>query len=151
MSDITENILKIDHIGLAVKNIEKIRKIWKEVFDLEGETHEYPEVNMKGLIIWVGDTHFKFTESLVKDERWTGYIEKHGEGINHVAFQVKDLTKIMKDLMAKGIKFRHEKPMQFADGICNFIDIEDLCVTVELAELRPNWKEIRFKAYEDKE
>ena len=51
MSDIAENILKIDHIGLAVKSIEKIRKIWKEVFDLEGEIHEYPEVNMKGLII----------------------------------------------------------------------------------------------------
>ena len=106
---------------------------------------------MKGLIIWVGDTHFKFTESLVKDERWTGYIEKHGEGINHVAFQVKDLNKIMNDLRAKGIKFCHEKPMQFADGICNFIDIEDLCVTVELAELRPNWKEIKFKPYEDRE
>jgi hypothetical protein len=58
---------------------------------------------------------------------------------------------MMKDLMAKDIKFRYEKPMQFADGVCNFIDIEDLCVKVELAELKPNWKEIKFKSYEDME
>lgn len=58
---------------------------------------------------------------------------------------------MMKDLIAKGIKFRYEKPMQFADRVCNFIDIEDLYVKVELAELKPNWKEIKFKSYEEME
>jgi len=149
MANVSDKIVKVDHIGVAVHNVQRVRKVWKKVFGLEGELHEYPEVGMRGLIIWVGDTHFKFTEPTAPSERWDSFLKEHGEGINHIALEVKDLASVMKALQKDGIAFRHERPVQFADGICNFIDMPELCMTIELAELRPNWKEIKFKPYED--
>ena len=148
MADISDQIVKVDHIGVAVRNIRRVREAWKNVFGLEGETHEYPEVAMRGLLIWVGDTHFKFTEPTAPSERWDSFLKKHGEGVNHIALEVKNLELVMKMLQKEGIVFRHEVPQQFADGICNFIDMPELCVTIELAELRPNWKQIKFKPYD---
>ncbi|HHW58464.1 MAG TPA: methylmalonyl-CoA epimerase [Clostridia bacterium] len=110
-------IKKIDHIGIAVKSIEEAAKFYKEVLGL-GITgiEEVEEQKVRTAFIPVGDSEIELLESTSEDGPIAKFIEKKGEGIQHIALQVDDIEKTLEELKQKGIKLIDELPRYGAGG-----------------------------------
>ncbi|AEM79675.1 methylmalonyl-CoA epimerase [Thermoanaerobacter thermohydrosulfuricus] len=110
-------IKKIDHIGIAVKSIEEASKFYKDVLGLEITGVEVvEEQKVKTAFIPVGDSEIELLESTSDDGPIAKFIEKRGEGIQHIALQVDDIEKTLEELKQKGIKLIDEVPRYGAGG-----------------------------------
>jgi len=130
-------IQKIDHIGVAVKSIEEATKIYTEVLGLTVtgiETLE--EQKVKTAFIPVGDSEIELLESTSPDGPIAKFIEKRGEGIQHIALRVDNLEAKLKELKDKGIRIIDETPRLGAGGAkIAFIHPKDTKgVLIELCE-----------------
>ncbi len=110
-------IEKIEHIGIAVKNLEEANKIYEQL--LGTPPYKIETVNSEE----VKTSFFKTGESKVellqatKDESTIGkFIAKKGEGIHHIAFAVKDIYKEIKRLKEDGYNIINESPKKGADN-----------------------------------
>lgn len=110
-------IKKIDHIGIAVKNIEEVSKFYKDVLGLEITGIEVvEEQKVKTAFIPVGDSEIELLESTSDDSPIAKFIEKKGEGIQHIALQVDNIEKTLEELKQKGVKLIDEVPRYGAGG-----------------------------------
>ena len=110
-------ILKIDHLGIAVKSIENGKNFWSDVLGLEfagSETVAAQKVTTAFLP--VGESEVELLESTSDDGPVAKYIEKKGEGIQHVAFRVENIEEALAELKAKGIRLIDEIPRIGAGG-----------------------------------
>ncbi len=104
-------IRKIDHIGIAVKNLEEALKLYTEVLGLEIEGTEVVEdQKVKVAFLPVGDSEIELLESTDPEGPIARYIEKRGEGIQHLALRVDDIEQALEEVKKKGIKLIDEKP-----------------------------------------
>ena len=110
-------IEKIEHIGIAVKNLVEANKIYEQL--LGTQPYKMETVDSEG----VNTSFFKTGESKVellqatKDESAIGkFIAKKGEGIHHIAFAVKDIYKEIKRLKEDGYNIINESPKKGADN-----------------------------------
>ena len=103
--------LKIDHIGIAVKDIEAALKFYSETLGLKLEGEEVvAEQKVKTAFLPVGDTEVELLESTESDGPIAKFIEKKGEGFQHIAFKVDDLEATLNELEEKGIRLIDRKP-----------------------------------------
>lgn len=108
-------IQKIDHIGVAVKNLEEAAKFYRDVLGLHvGEIFTHGE--MRGTFVDIGGVEFELLSNDNPESAIAKHIEKRGEGIQHVAFQVDEIEKEMERLKGKGIAFIDAKPRPGARG-----------------------------------
>lgn len=108
--------LKIDHIGIAVKDIEKALAFY-ETIGLKAEGTEIVEEQMvKVAFLPLGDSELELLESISPDGPIAKHIEKKGEGIQHIALRVENLEETIADLIAKGVRMIDEKPRYGAGG-----------------------------------
>lgn len=111
------NILKVDHIGIAVKNLDETLKFYTEILGLELHgTEVVEEQKVKVAFLPVGDTEVELLESTSEDGPIAKFIEKNGEGIQHIAFKVDDIEAAIEELKAKGMMMIDEKPRYGAGG-----------------------------------
>lgn len=110
-------VLKIDHIGIAVKSIEETKRLYQ---DLLGLTHAGSETVAEQKVTTaffpVGDTEVELLESTAPDGPIAKYLEKRGEGVQHIAFRVENIEEALAELKAKGIQLIDEKPRKGAGG-----------------------------------
>lgn len=106
-------IYKIAHIGVAVKNIEEAEKFYSEVLKMEIHDREHLR-EIKATFIPVGDTAIELLQSTTPEGVINKFIEKRGEGIHHIAYQVDNIEKALEDLKAKGVSLIDEKPRRGA-------------------------------------
>ncbi|MBW2199645.1 MAG: methylmalonyl-CoA epimerase [Deltaproteobacteria bacterium] len=110
-------IIKIDHLGIAVKSIEEGKKFWADVLGLEFEGSETVEAQKVITAFFpVGESEVELLESTAPDGPVAKYIEKKGEGIQHVAFRVEDIETALKELKEKGVRLIDETPRKGAGG-----------------------------------
>ncbi|SHH42463.1 methylmalonyl-CoA epimerase [Caloranaerobacter azorensis DSM 13643] len=110
-------VKKVDHIGIAVKNLEETLKFYKEVLGLELNGIEIVEQQkVKVAFLPIGDTEIELLESTDKEGPIAKYIEKKGEGIQHIAYRVDDIEKAIEEMKSKGIRMIDEKPRYGAGG-----------------------------------
>jgi methylmalonyl-CoA/ethylmalonyl-CoA epimerase len=110
-------ILKIDHLGIAVNSIAEGRNFWTEVLGLPFEGAEtVAEQKVTTAFFPVGESEVELLESTAPDGPVAKYIEKRGEGIQHVAFRVENIEEALAELKAKGIRLIDEKPRLGAGG-----------------------------------
>ena len=96
--------IKLDHIGVAVKSIESALKFYSETLGLRLEGEEVvAEQKVKTAFLPIGDTEVELLESIAPDGPIAKFIEKRGEGVQHIAFRVDDLEAALRELEAKGI------------------------------------------------
>jgi methylmalonyl-CoA/ethylmalonyl-CoA epimerase len=110
-------VLKVDHIGIAVKSIEETKKLYHDLLGLDhagSETVEEQKVTTA--FFPVGDTEVELLESTSEDGPIAKYLEKRGEGVQHVAFRVENIEQALAELKEKGIKLIDEKPRRGAGG-----------------------------------
>jgi methylmalonyl-CoA/ethylmalonyl-CoA epimerase len=110
-------ILKIDHLGIAVNSIEQGRGFWSDVLGLHYEGSEtVAEQKVTTAFFPVGESEVELLESVTLDGPVAKFIEKKGEGIQHVAFQVENIDEALAELKQKGIRLIDEQPRIGAGG-----------------------------------
>lgn len=110
------NMLKIDHIGIAVRSIEESLKFYR-LLGLEAtETEEVVDQKVRVAFLPVGDSELELLESTSPDGPIARYLEKNGEGIQHIALRVEDIRGALAELKAQGIRLIDEEPRYGAGG-----------------------------------
>jgi len=110
-------IKKIDHIGIAVKNLEDSLKVYKDILGMEVAGEEVvDEQKVKTAFLPVGESEIELLESTSPDGTIAKFIEKRGEGLHHIAFRVDNLEDKLKELEAKGVRLIDKKPRYGAGG-----------------------------------
>ncbi len=110
-------ILKIDHLGIAVSSIDEKKKFWTDALGLTLEkTETVEEQSLITAFLPVGETELELLESTSEEGPVAKYIEKKGEGIQHVAFQVENLEDALAELKEKGIQLIDQTPRKGAGG-----------------------------------
>ncbi len=110
-------ILKIDHLGIAVNSIEDGKNFWSGMLGLDFEGAEtVEEQKVTTAFFPVGESEVELLESTAPDGPVAKYIEKRGQGIQHVAFRVENIEAALEELKAKGVKLIDEKPRKGAGG-----------------------------------
>lgn len=110
-------ILKVEHIGVAVKNNDAAKKLFGDILGLhytKSETVAEQKVNTT--FFEVGETHVELLEATSPDSTIAKYIEKKGEGIQHIAFLVDNIEESLEELKAGGVQLIDEKPRRGAGG-----------------------------------
>ncbi|HJO62586.1 MAG: methylmalonyl-CoA epimerase [Desulfobacterales bacterium] len=110
-------VLKMDHLGIAVNSIDETKRFWADVLGLKFEGSEIVEEQKVTTAFFpVGDIEVELLESTAPDGPIARYLEKKGEGIQHIAFRVENVKKALEELKEKGIKLIDEKPRKGAGG-----------------------------------
>lgn len=110
-------INKIDHLGVAVKDLDLVRKFYTDMLGLScGGEEIVPEQKVKVAFFPVGETNVELLEATDPEGPIAKFIEAKGEGVHHVAFAVDNLEQALADLKAKGVRLIDEKPRIGAHG-----------------------------------
>ncbi len=108
---------KINHIGVAVKQLESSLHVFQELLGMKcSGVEEVKEQNVKVAILPIGESKIELLESTSPEGNIAKYIEKKGEGIHHIAFEVNDLEAILVDLKKKGVQLIDQEPRSGAGG-----------------------------------
>jgi len=109
--------MKIDHIGIATRNLDEGLAVWRDALGLEVDaTEEIAEQKVRVAMLAVGDTHVELLEALSPDSAVAKFIEKRGPGIHHIAIEVDDIKASLADLKNKGARLIDETPRVGAGG-----------------------------------
>lgn len=110
-------ILKIDHLGIAVNSIDDGKNFWSDVLGLEFEGAETVEAQKVTTAFFpVGESEVELLESTAPDGPVAKFIEKRGTGFQHVAFRVADINAALDELKEKGIQLIDKEPRIGAGG-----------------------------------
>ncbi|MGD9974252.1 MAG: methylmalonyl-CoA epimerase [Desulfatirhabdiaceae bacterium] len=110
-------ILKIDHLGIAVNAIDARKGFWTDILGLHLEgTETVQEQKVTTAFLPVGESEVELLESTSPDGAVAKYIEKRGEGIQHVAFRVENIDEALKELKEKGVQLIDQTPRIGAGG-----------------------------------
>ncbi|MBM4306727.1 MAG: VOC family protein [Deltaproteobacteria bacterium] len=98
---------KIDHICIAVKDLDAARKVWEPILGKPRPDDPYVDEPEKIRVAryWLGEVGFELMESTTPDGDVAKFIEKRGEGVMVVSLNVDNTEEAMKELKAKGYKF----------------------------------------------
>jgi methylmalonyl-CoA/ethylmalonyl-CoA epimerase len=108
---------KIEHIGIAVKNIENANAIYKSLLGHDHyKTEEVESEGVKTSFFTCGESKIELLEATKKDSPIAKFIEKRGEGIHHIAFAVDDIYSEIKRLKNEGFVVLNETPKNGADN-----------------------------------
>ncbi len=109
--------MKLDHIGIAVKNIDEVANFYQNVLGISLEKTEVVEdQKVKVAFLPIGDTELELLESTHDDGPISRYIDKKGEGVQHLAFKVENIDDSINFMMDKGYRMIDESPRYGAGG-----------------------------------
>jgi methylmalonyl-CoA/ethylmalonyl-CoA epimerase len=111
------NILKIDHLGIAVNSIAEGKQFWTDILGLPFEGEETVSTQKVTTAFFpVGESEVELLESTAPDGPIAKYIEKKGTGIQHIAFRVADIEAALQELKDAGVRLIDENPRPGAGG-----------------------------------
>jgi methylmalonyl-CoA/ethylmalonyl-CoA epimerase len=108
---------KLEHIGIAVRNLEESNRLFTRLLGVE--PYKMESVEREGVrtsFFRVGDVKIELLESTRPGSTIDTFIEKRGEGIHHLAFDVPDVQQKIIDFTSEGFKVLTEKPLPGADN-----------------------------------
>jgi methylmalonyl-CoA/ethylmalonyl-CoA epimerase len=112
------NATHIEHLGIAVANLEESIRYYEEVLGFKCySVEEVKDQKVKTAFFKVGQTKIELLESTSPDGPIGKFIEKKGPGIHHIAFAVEGLQESLDEVKAKGIQLIDEKPRPGAEGL----------------------------------
>ena len=110
-------IKKIDHIGIAVKDLEEAISIYTDILGLEFKgTGTIEEQKIIHATFLVGGVKIELVQPTHPDSPMGKFLEKRGEGMHHIAFRVENIDESLKELSAKGVNLIDKKARTGADG-----------------------------------
>lgn len=109
--------MKLEHIGIAVKNLEDANKLFADLFN--APHYKIEEVASEGVntsFFQVGESKVELLEATNENSAIAKFIEKRGEGIHHLAFEVADIDAELERLQGLGYRLIHEQAKDGADN-----------------------------------
>ncbi len=130
-------MLKIEHLGIAVKNLEQSMPLFEQL--LNTPCYKTEMVESEGVntaFFQAGDSKIELLEATKEQSPIAKFIEKKGEGIHHIAFEVENIEAEMKRLAALGFELLNETPKKGADNklVCFLHPKTTNSVLVELCQ-----------------
>ena len=117
-NEVTMELTYIEHIGIAVKNLDESIKFYENIFGLKCyAVEEVKDQKVITAFFQIGETKIELLESTETDGPISKFIEKKGEGIHHIAFKTKDINSSLKELKEKNIHLIDEHPRKGAEGL----------------------------------
>ncbi|MDA9312822.1 methylmalonyl-CoA epimerase [Vicingaceae bacterium] len=108
---------KVEHIGIAVKNIEASAKMYETLLGKPSYKTEVVESEgVSTLFFQIGESKIELLEATNPESPIAKFIEKRGEGIHHIAYDVSDIEAEIRRLKAEGFQLIHETPKSGADN-----------------------------------
>ncbi|MBD3306785.1 methylmalonyl-CoA epimerase [candidate division KSB3 bacterium] len=108
---------KVDHIGIAVKNIEQSLGIYRDLLGLELEGQQTVESqNVVTAFFPVGETHIELVQPTEGNTGVMKFLEKRGEGVHHICFEVDDIDQALKELERRGARLIDTEPRTIEGG-----------------------------------
>lgn len=108
---------KVEHIGIAVKSLAVSIPLFEKLLNSSCyKTERVESENVETAFLKTGDTKIELLESTTDDGVIKRFIEKKGEGIHHIAFEVEDIEGEIKRLQAEGFVVLNETPKNGADN-----------------------------------
>ena len=107
----------LDHIGIAVKDLDAALAFYRDALGLEVETpEEVPSQHVRAHFIRVGESSLELLEATAPESAIARYVDKRGPGIHHITLRVDDLATVLAGLKAKGVRLVDESPRPGAEG-----------------------------------
>ena len=126
---------KVNHIGIAVKNMDEAREFWNKIFGVETPP-PMTEKDMQVCMIKLGDFLIELLAP-VGEGVMSKFIEKRGEGIHHICYEVENVYSAMKELAGKGMELVDKEPREGAEGKIAFLHPRAThCVLTEIVQVR---------------
>ena len=111
-------ISHIEHIGIAVKNLEQSIKYYEDVLGLKCYAiEEVADQKVKTAFFMIGQTKIELLEATDSEGPIGKFIEKKGEGMHHIAFAVSNIDNVLIEIESKGIQLIDKKPRKGAEGL----------------------------------
>lgn len=116
-------ITNIDHLGIAVSNLEESIAYYEKALGLHCHgREEVASQKVKTAFFEAGDVHIELLEPTSEDSPIAKFLEKNGEGIHHIAFAVDDIAGQLKQASEAGVRLIHEVPFEgAADKLVAFL------------------------------
>ena len=112
------NLTHIEHIGIAVKDMQEAIKYYEEVLGLKCYSiEEVPSQKTRTAFFMIGQTKIELLESMDPDGPIGKFIEKRGEGIHHLAFATDNIQEALDEAKIKGIQLIDSAPKPGAEGL----------------------------------
>lgn len=109
--------MKIDHIGIAVKNLAVAREVYSTILNGEPYKKETVESDMVTTLFFkAGDSKIELLEPTEQDSPIRKFIEKRGEGLHHIALEVTNIHVAIQEYKSKGFSFISDAPRLGADN-----------------------------------
>lgn len=108
----------IEHLGIAVKNLDESIKYYQDVLGLECYSiEEVKDQKVRTAFFRLGDTKLELLESTDPEGTIAKFIEKKGEGLHHIAFAVADTQTALNDAAEKGVQLIDKAPRKGAENL----------------------------------
>ena len=112
------NITHIEHIGIAVNNLEESIKYYEGVLGLKCySVEEVADQKVKTAFFKVGETKIELLESTSPDGPIGKFVEKKGQGMHHIAFSVDNATEALKTIEERGVRLIDKTSRKGAEGL----------------------------------
>jgi methylmalonyl-CoA epimerase len=109
--------MKIDHLGIATREINEALKFWQDALGLENiHTEEVAEQKVLTAMLPIGDTRIELLEPTSEDSPISTFLEKRGGGIHHIAVAVENIEESLAKLKEQGVRLIDESPKIGAGG-----------------------------------
>ena len=109
--------MKIDHIGIATRQLQEGLAVWRDALGLRiDSTEEIAEQGVRVAMLAVGETHVELLEALTPDSPVGKFLAKRGPGIHHIALEIDDIAASLAELKSKGARLIDETPRVGAGG-----------------------------------
>ena len=110
-------MLKVEHIGIAVRELSKSVPLFEKLLNTSCyKTEQVESEQVSTAFLKTGDTKIELLESSSAEGVIARFIDKKGEGIHHIAFEVADIEAEMKRLVSEGFVLLNEQPKRGADN-----------------------------------
>ena len=129
----------IDHVGVAVKDIEAVLAFFNKVFDVpDAEIVLMEDQGVRATLIEVGQTRLELLEPTGPESGVGRFIERRGEGLHHLAFNVTDISGKQQTLQTLGVDLIDQTPREGVSGTIAFVHPRSVFgVLTELVESNP--------------
>lgn len=108
---------KIEHIGIAVKNLKESNELFSKLFGVPHyKTEKVKSEGVSTSFFQVGENKIELLEAINEDSPIAKFINKKGEGIHHIAFDVDNINAEIKRLQKEGFIVLNEEPKKGADN-----------------------------------
>ena len=122
MSDRPCTARHINHVCLAVRDIDDSISFYQGLFGIgETEVEDIEDQKVKAALVKIGGTQLEFIQPTDDASGVARFVERRGEGVHHICFEVDDLSATLERLDAQGVQLIDKAPRQGASGMIAFI------------------------------